>query len=65
MKIRLSNEYVKNLEISDPTMCVYQLIYDKNDNDDTKYTIFYYAWNAIMHQDIWFCEVYVPFVVIH
>ena len=52
MKIRLSNESVKNLEISDPTMCVYQLIYDKNDNDDTKYTIFYYAWNAIMHQDI-------------
>ena len=52
MKIRLSNESVKNLEISDPTMCVYQLIYDKNDNDDTKYTRYYYALKEIMHQDI-------------
>ena len=65
MKIWYANKLIKNLEISDPTMCVYQLIYYENDNDVPKYTIFYYAWNAVMHQGRWLCEAYVLCIVIH
>ena len=36
----------------DPTTCVYQLIYDENEKDDTELIQFYYAWNRIMHQGI-------------
>ena len=31
-----ANEFVQKLGMGDPTTCVYQLIYDENDNDDTK-----------------------------
>ena len=36
MKIKYANEFVQNLVMGDPTICVYQFIYDKNDNYDTQ-----------------------------
>ena len=34
MEIQYANEFVQYLGMVDPTTCAYQLIYDKNDNDD-------------------------------
>ena len=36
MKIKYANESVKKLGMGDPTKCVYQLVFDKNDSDDIK-----------------------------
>ena len=36
MKIKYVNEFVQKLEMCDSTACVYQLIYDENESDDTK-----------------------------
>ena len=35
MKIQYENEFVQKLGMGDPTLCVYQFVYDENDNDDT------------------------------
>ena len=34
MRIQYANKMIQNLGIGDSTTCVYQLIYDENDNDD-------------------------------
>ena len=36
MKIQYANEFVQNLGMGDPTTCVYQFIYNENENDETK-----------------------------
>ena len=36
MKVQYANEFVQKLVKDDPTPCVYQFIYNKNDSDDTK-----------------------------
>ena len=36
MKIQYLNETVQKIWIGDPTTCVYQIIYDENDSDETK-----------------------------
>ena len=40
MKIQYANEFFQNLGMGYPTKCVYQFIYDENDNDETKIIIF-------------------------
>ena len=39
MKIQYANEFVQKLDMGDPTTCVYQIIYDENENDDKKNNI--------------------------
>ena len=36
MKIQYENKFIQNLGMGHPTTCVYQFIYDENDNDETK-----------------------------
>ena len=36
MKIQYSDRFVQNFGMGDPTTCVYQFIYYKNDNYDRK-----------------------------
>ena len=36
MKIKYENEFIQNLGMGDPKKFVYQFIYNKNDNDNTK-----------------------------
>ena len=36
IKIKHANEFIQNMVLGDPTTCVYQLIFDGNDSNDTK-----------------------------
>ena len=36
IKIKYANEFIQNMVLGDPTTCVYQLIFDGNDSNDTK-----------------------------
>ena len=36
MKILYANEFIQNMGLGDPTTCVYHLVFDKNDSNDTK-----------------------------
>ena len=36
MKMQCANEFIQNMGLSDTTTCVYQLIFDENEIDDTK-----------------------------
>ena len=41
MKVQYENEFVKSMEIGDSITCVYQLIYNENDNGVTKTTQYF------------------------
>ena len=36
MKIEYANYFILNMGLGDPTTCVYQIIFDENDSNDTK-----------------------------
>ena len=38
MKIKYANNFVQQLGMGDPTKCVYQLIYNENDKNNTHIT---------------------------
>ena len=44
MKIQYENNFVHKLGMGEPTTCVYQLIYDEKDKNDTQITKYF-----IMH----------------
>ena len=35
MKIQYANEFIINMVLGDPTICVNQFIFDENDSNDT------------------------------
>ena len=35
MKIKYANTFILNMGLDDPTTCVYKLIFDENDSNDT------------------------------
>ena len=41
MRIQYANKLFQKLGMGDPKKCVYQLIYDKNDSDDTNITQYF------------------------
>ena len=50
MKIQYENELIQNLGMGDPTTCVYQVIYHKNESDDKKIIpyLLYMDWDYVL-----------------
>ena len=67
MKIQYTNKSVQNLGLGDPTRCVYQIIYDENNNDDTK-IIQYFIMNGLglcIKVDIYVAHIFYAWSFIH